>query len=680
MIHRRDFLLAASAAIGVRAEEAPRKRVRDWGIRVGHLSTGQWNAITDVAGVRVGHATLREGANVRTGVTVVLPHSGNLFREKVRGAVMVGNGFGKLMGSTQVNELGEIESPIALTSTLNVARVADGLLDYLLELSGNEGVRSLNVLVGETNDGRLNDIRARRVGSKHVSEAINAATSGRVPEGCVGAGTGTICFGWKGGIGTASRRVEAGTIGVLVQSNYGGSLTVAGLPWPSGKVSAARGDGSVMVVIATEIPLEHRELERLAARAMWGLGRTGSSASNGSGDYAIAFSTAREGKPLKGDALSPLFEAVMEATEEAVLNSLFMAETTEGSGVRVEALPAEAVAEEWKKRFPERIVFPAKQPQLATDGGSLVMTYGRGHQLFVRRGSLAQADLGPEILVGERGKLSLGMRRGPRVAMLGQTVLVSAISGELGGGKDGDLWCYRSEDGGARWSEPVRINDVTGSAREGLHAMAAGGGIVYAAWLDLRAKGTRLYGARSKDQGKTWESNELLYQSPEETICQCCHPSLRVDAQGQVWFLFRNALVGNRDMYLGFLGRWGTGKPAKLGEGSWLLNACPMDGGDLALAPDGKPVTVWRRDQEVFSARPGDKEVKLGAGKQPVVAYAGSTMVAAWTEGRTLHYRAGDQQPQVLSTDASFVSLVPATNGKCFVAWESSSQLEWKWV
>lgn len=675
MIHRREFLLAGAAALSAPGADAPRKRVREWGIRVGHLTPGRWNAITDVGGVSVGHATLREGANIRTGVTIVLPHSGNLFREKVRGAVVVGNGFGKLMGSTQVNELGEIESPIALTNTLNVARVADGLLDHMLALPGNENVRSLNVLVGETNDGRLNDIRARRVGAKEVRAAIASARSERVEEGCVGAGTGTICFGWKGGIGTASRRVEAGTVGVLVQSNYGGSLSVAGLPWPSGKVSAARGDGSVMVVIATDVALEHRELERLAARAMWGLGRTGSSASNGSGDYAIAFSTAREGAALKGDALSPLFEAVIEATEEAVLNSLFLAETTEGSGVRVEALPAEAVAAEWRKRFPERVVLSAKQPQLAVDEGRVVMAYGRGHQLFVRRWS--GADLGPEILIGEKGKLSLGMRRGPRVAMLGRTVLVSAISGEQGGGKDGDVWCYRSEDGGLGWGEPVRVNDVPGAAREGLHAMAAGGGAVYAAWLDLRAKGTRLYGARSTDKGKSWGENELLYQSPEETICQCCHPSLRVDAKGQAWYLFRNALAGNRDMYLG---RWGSGNVTKLGEGSWSLNACPMDGGDLAFAPDGKIVTVWRRDKEVFLALPGEKEAKLGAGKQPVIGFAGSTPIYAWTEGRTLHCRRGSDAPRVVSQDAAFVSLTVVGTGKPLLVWETSGELEWQLV
>lgn len=326
------------------------KRVRDYGIVIGALPVGRWNAITDVAGVRVGHKTLIEGRNIRTGVTVVMPHGGNVFQEKVRGAVVVGNGFGKLMGSTQVNELGEIESPIALTATLNVARVADAMLDYMLEMKGNERVRSLNVVVGETNDGQLNDIRARRVGRAEVFAALEAAREGAVEEGAVGAGTGTICFGWKGGIGTSSRVVGGYTVGVLVQTNYGGQLRIAGMPFENGKVGPASGDGSVIVVIATDAPVEHRELERLGARAMWGLGRTGSSGSNGSGDYAIAFSTARSGAVLKGDKLSPLLAAVIDATEEAVLNSLFLARTMEGNGVRVEALPVERVVMEWRRR------------------------------------------------------------------------------------------------------------------------------------------------------------------------------------------------------------------------------------------------------------------------------------------------------------------------------------------
>ncbi len=325
-----------------------RKRPRDFGIVSG--PTGPNNAITDVPAVKVGQTTLIEGRNIRTGVTVILPHGGNLFREKVRAAIFVGNGFGKLMGSTQVNELGEIESPIALTATLNVPRVADAILDYMLDLPGNEKVRSLNVVVGETNDGQLNDIRARRVGKAEVMAALNGAKTGSVEEGVVGAGTGTICFGWKGGIGTSSRVAGSWTVGVLVQTNFGGALRIGGMPWPSGKIGPATGDGSVMIVIATDAPVEHRELERLAARAMWGLGRVGSSGSNGSGDYAIAFSTARTGEAVRGDRLSPLLAAVIDATEEAVLNSLFLARTVEGNGVRVEALPVDQVVMEWKRR------------------------------------------------------------------------------------------------------------------------------------------------------------------------------------------------------------------------------------------------------------------------------------------------------------------------------------------
>jgi D-aminopeptidase len=322
-------------------------RARDLGIVVGTLETGPLDAITDVAGVAVGHATVIRGEEVRTGVTAVLPHGGNLFREKVPGAVFVGNGFGKLMGSTQVNELGEIETPILLTSTLNVPRVADALLDYLLALPGNEDVRSINPLVAETNDGFLNDIRGRHVGREHVLAAIRGAASGPVEEGAVGAGTGTVALGFKGGIGTASRRTAAGhTVGVLVQANFGGQLTIAGAP--VGRELARRdpADGSVIAVIATDAPVDARNLRRMGARAMMGLARTGSAASNGSGDYAIAFSTARQPRELvRNDAMSPLFLAVIEATEEAVYNSLFQARTMTGKGRTVEALPIDKTLE-----------------------------------------------------------------------------------------------------------------------------------------------------------------------------------------------------------------------------------------------------------------------------------------------------------------------------------------------
>lgn len=324
-----------------------RPRARAAGVATGTLGTGPGNSITDVAGVRVGHSTVVRAPAVRTGVTAVLPHGGNLFREKVRGAVYTFNGFGKLAGSTQVEELGEIETPILLTSTLNVPRVADALLDYMLALPGNEDVRSINALVGETNDGGLNDIRGRHVGREEVFAAIRSARDGPVAEGGVGAGAGTVCFGFKGGIGTASRRLPGGfTVGVLVQTNYGGDLMIAGVPVGRLLKQDGRGsaDGSVIVVVATDAPVDANNLKRMAARTALGLGRTGAAGSNGSGDYAIAFSTYLGGGPFSAnDAMSPLFLAVVEATEEAVYNSLFKAETVESNGRRVEALPLDRV-------------------------------------------------------------------------------------------------------------------------------------------------------------------------------------------------------------------------------------------------------------------------------------------------------------------------------------------------
>jgi D-aminopeptidase len=351
------------------------------------LPPGKLNAITDVAGVSVGQVTLIKGANIRTGVTAVLPHSGNIFRAKVPGAIYVGNGFGKLMGSTQVEELGEIETPILLTSTLNVPRVADALLDWMLSLPGNEDVRSVNPVVAETNDGFLNDIRSRPVGRDEVLQALRSARGGPVEEGSVGAGTGTMAFGFKGGIGTSSRilpRTLGGyTVGVLVQTNFGGVLTINGAPvgkelgnyflkdqlGGSGAAGMAsqssqkqdRGDGSVIVVVATDAPIDARNLKRLASRAMLGLGRTGSAGTNGSGDYVIAFSTdlqsriqpsesVRKIQLLSNDAMSPLFLAAVEATEEAVYNSLFRAVTVVGrDGNRAEALPLEKTIEILKK-------------------------------------------------------------------------------------------------------------------------------------------------------------------------------------------------------------------------------------------------------------------------------------------------------------------------------------------
>jgi len=357
-----------------------RPRAREAGVIVGVLPTGPLNAITDVDGVLVGHTTIIRGDNIRTGVTAILPHGGNLFREKVPGAVFVGNGFGKLAGSTQVNELGEIETPILLTSTLAVPRVADFLIDYMLALPGNEDVQSINPLVAETNDGYLNDIRGRHISRDDVFSAIKGAKSGAVTEGSVGAGTGTVAFGFKGGIGTASRKLPARlggfTVGVLVQSNFGGILTINGAPvgrelgryYLKDELTeppASQPDGSIIIVIATDAPLDARNLNRLAARAMMGLARTGAAGSNGSGDYAVAFSTAadvriktlnqnernlpRSVKTLANDAVSPLFLAVIEATEEAIYNSIFRATTTSGRGKTVEALPLDRALEVLRK-------------------------------------------------------------------------------------------------------------------------------------------------------------------------------------------------------------------------------------------------------------------------------------------------------------------------------------------
>ncbi|HYW40228.1 MAG TPA: P1 family peptidase [Terriglobales bacterium] len=371
--------LVTAALAAQNTAPVARPRASDLGLKVGVLPTGVLDAITDVAGVEVGHTTIIRGDDVRTGVTAILPHPGNLLREKVPGAVFVGNAFGKLAGSTQVNELGEIETPILLTSTLSVPRVADALIDYMLALSGNEDVESINPLVGETNDGYLSDIRGRHITREDVFAAIKNAKSGAVEEGSVGAGTGTVAFGFKGGIGTSSRRLPPKlggyTVGVLVQTNFGGVLSIAGAPVGREldryylreelqQEGSARdqGKGSVMIVIATDAPVDARNLKRMAARAMLGLGRTGASGSNGSGDYALAFSTAPQMRirsedksslghieVLPNDAMSPLFLAVIEATEEAVYNSLLRATTIIGRGHTVEALPIEKTTDILKK-------------------------------------------------------------------------------------------------------------------------------------------------------------------------------------------------------------------------------------------------------------------------------------------------------------------------------------------
>ena len=367
----RLVMVLLMCATAFAAAQNDRPRARAIGVAPGVFAPGALNAITDVAGVQVGHVTLIEGDRVRTGVTAILPHGGNLFQEKVAGGVFVGNAFGKLAGSTQVEELGTIETPIVLTNTLGVAAGIEGAVQWTIAQAGNEEVRSVNALVGETNDGGLHDIRGGHVTAAHVRKAISAAQGGPVAEGSVGAGTGTRAFGWKGGIGTSSRRLEARyggyTVGVLVQSNFGGVLTIDGAPvgkalgryayQPAPGAEDEAGDGSCMIVVATDAPLDARDLKRLAARAIFGMARTGSSFSNGSGDFAIAFSTSEALRVRGGaaapvsrqilatDQVSPLFQAVLEATEEALYNSLLKATTVTSAIGTAEAIPVDRVRE-----------------------------------------------------------------------------------------------------------------------------------------------------------------------------------------------------------------------------------------------------------------------------------------------------------------------------------------------
>lgn len=359
----------------------PRVRARTLGVTPGVFQPGTNNAITDVAGVRVGHATVIEKDSIRTGVTAILAHDQNAYFERVPAAVYIGNAFGKLVGTTQVRELGELETPILLTCTLCVWKAADAMVEWMLQKPEMREVRSLNPVVGETNDGGLNAIRSRPITSSHVRQALESASGGPLPEGAVGAGAGTVAFGWKGGIGTSSRVLPASlggyTVGVLVQSNFGGVLQIMGAPVGkelgryafqnavrgSDAPNEDAGNGSIMMIVATDAPLSAQNLERLAARALLGMGRTGSSASNGSGDYVLAFSTAQtvrrrlarpgEAAPkptrsvddLTNDAISPLFQAAIEATEEAIYNSMFMAESVTSNGRTVEALPLDRVRE-----------------------------------------------------------------------------------------------------------------------------------------------------------------------------------------------------------------------------------------------------------------------------------------------------------------------------------------------
>ena len=373
-MHARAVFLSLLLLVSGAAEAQHRPRAREAGISFGILPPGPLNAITDVAGVKIGQVSLSEGANVRTGVTAILPHGGNLYQDKVPAGFAVGNAYGKFMGSTQVKELGEIETPILLTNTLNVPEAAAGIIEWTLKQPGNEQVRSVNAVVGETNDGLLNDIRGRHVTPAHAVAAIEAAREGPVQEGAVGAGTGTVAFDWKGGIGTSSRRLSKSlggwTVGVLVQTNFGGVLQVAGVPvgqmlgryYLKDELAKANADGSVIIVLATDAPLSDRNLERLARRAFLGIARTGSPMTNGSGDYALAFSTSpdvrrtpeRRAHPspiidLPNESTSPLFEAAVEATEEAVINSLFAATPMDSNGHHIDALPVDEVVKLYKR-------------------------------------------------------------------------------------------------------------------------------------------------------------------------------------------------------------------------------------------------------------------------------------------------------------------------------------------
>jgi len=364
----------APAAHGQNASEnvagEERARARDLGIEPGVLQTGPLNAITDVDGVLVGHTTLILGDSIRTGVTAIRAHAGNIYRSKVPAGFFQGNGYGKFAGSTQIIELGEIETPIVLTNTLSVPQGMEGVISWTLAQEGNENVRSVNAVVGETNDGFLNDIRGRQVQAEHVLEAISKATSGPVEEGSIGAGTGTVSFGWKGGIGTSSRQLPASfgsyTVGALVQTNYGGILQVDGVPvgeelgqyYLKRELDEGDADGSVIIVLATDAPLSDRNLSRLAARAMLAVGKSGSPATNGSGDYAVAFSTSlsvRRGEGAKpdvelgNDAVSPLFQAAVEATEEAIYNALFKAQTVKGHRGTIKAIDLDEVARVMRK-------------------------------------------------------------------------------------------------------------------------------------------------------------------------------------------------------------------------------------------------------------------------------------------------------------------------------------------
>lgn len=319
-----------------------------------------------------------------------------------------------------------------------------------------------------------------------------------------------------------------------------------------------------------------------------------------------------------------------------------------------------------------------RQPQLAADGRQVVLVFGAGNAVYAARSTDQGQHFSAPVKVAEQGHLSLGMHRGPRVAVTPQAIVVSAIAGEKGGGADGDLLAWRSTDGGQTWSRPARVNDVPGAAREGLHAMAGQGSLLYAAWLDLRTKGTRLYGSVSRDSGATWSANKLIYESPSGTICQCCHPTVTLDGHGGIWVMFRNSVEGARDLYVTHSADGGkTFSPAqKQGTGTWMLNACPMDGGALTVNAKGQLTSIWRREKQIYLSAENSRETLLGDGKDPQLAATARGAYAAWTRGtQVVAQGPGQAQPSVVDTEGAYIQLLPLPGGEVLAAWESKGAI-----
>jgi hypothetical protein len=329
---------------------------------------------------------------------------------------------------------------------------------------------------------------------------------------------------------------------------------------------------------------------------------------------------------------------------------------------------------------PEQAEF--RQPQLATDGRRAGVVFGSGQAIYFAQSPDFGKSFSAPVLVSKPGKLSLGRHRGPRIAFTPQAIVISAIAGQKGGGADGDLLSWRSTDGGKTWSAAVTVNDVPGAAREGLHAMASGSGLLFATWLDLRAQGTRLYGALSRDGGQTWSKNKLVYESPSGTICQCCHPSVAIDAKGRIAVMFRNAIDGARDLYLTESNDGASFRPArKLGQGTWMLNACPMDGGGLAFQPAGNPITVWRREKQVFLTAPAEAEKQMGDGKDPAIAAGRKGVYLAWTAPDGVKaFSPGAVAPTVLAagTEVGYPQLLALADGSVLAVWEAKGRLEFQ--